>query len=464
MHNAIRLHCDCRTGHARQKRELGMKQRIGLMAVCMAALTFSIAPSLASPSWILADTYPDTGGRAPVAHGGKVLPPGSSPASVLAGCSGDIAKICAGRSGLYAARACLTENKARLSRRCVVDLAALPASSVPPCSRSPLCDNRLGPTREDLRRVLWSQSMGYHYAYPFDLPMGGGGATGVAIDSKGNVWVLQRTAPGQPQLFQFDRDYRLVRTVGDAVIGRLEKGHGIKVDPQDNVWISDANGAIVMKLSPQGKLLATLGVRGKRGDWDEATSQRLLWQPLDVAFAPNGDIYVAQGHGNESPNDVDLAPGNRIGAARILHLDRNGKFLNQWYGNQIGPGKFSMAHGIAVDPHNGDLWIGDREEYRLVVYSRDGKFLKTIQMRNLMCAVAFDAKGELWVSTGRDGQLLKLDRDGNVLGAVGNGSGIGIGQFIEATYMAWDKDGNIYSGDTSVGRVIKMVAPRQTPK
>jgi hypothetical protein len=81
-------------------------------------------------------------------------------------------------------------------------------------------------------------------------------------------------------------------------------------------------------------------------------------------------------------------------------------------------------------------------------------------MRNLMCAVAFDSKGDLWVSTGRDGQLLKLDRDGHVLGAVGNGSGIGTGQFIEATYMAWDKDGNVYSGDTSVGRVTRMVAPR----
>jgi sugar lactone lactonase YvrE len=200
-------------------------------------------------------------------------------------------------------------------------------------------------------------------------------------------------------------------------------------------------------------------VRGKRGDWDEAKGQRLLWQPLDVAFAPNGDIYIAQGHANESPNDTELAPGNRIGAARILHLDRNGKFIGQWYGNQIGPGKFSMAHGIAVDPANGDVWIGDREEYRLVVYDKNGKYKKTIAMRNLMCAVAFDPHGNLWVSTGRDGQLLKLDRDGTVLGAVGRGSGIGTGQFIEATYMAWDKNGNLYSGDTSVGRVTRMSPP-----
>jgi len=438
---------------------------VGILAfLCLAVPIAASGAALAapaSPGWFLQGTHPDTGGRSPVGPGGKVLPPSRDGGAVLAGCSDDIEKLCQGRSGLYAARACLTENRVRLSGICKADLATLPPSSVPACSHSPLCDNRLGPTREDLQRVQWKQTLGYRITYPFDLPKGGGGASGVGIDSKGNIWVLQRTAPGKPQLFQFGPDYRLVRTVPDAVIGRLEKGHGIKVDPQDNVWITDANGGVVLKLSPEGKLLMTLGVRGKRGDWDEKAGRRLLWQPLDVAFGRDGDVFIAQGHGNESPNDTGREPGNTIGAARILHLDRNGKFLNQWYGNQIGPGKFSMAHGIAVDPRSGELWIGDREEYRLVVYTAQGKHVKTIQMQNLMCAVAFDPRGDLWVSTGRDGQLLKLDRNGTVLGAVGNGSGIGPGQFIEANYMAWDKAGNVYTGDTSVGRVTQMIAPKR---
>jgi len=150
-------------------------------------LTATLAPALAEPGWTLADTYPDTGGRAPVAHGGKVLPPGSSPLSVLAGCSGDIEKLCNGRSGLYAALACLRENRPKLSGRCVADLKAVPPSNVPACNHSPVCDNRLGPTREQLKRVLWKQTMGYTFDYPFDLPMGGGGASGVAIDSNGNI-------------------------------------------------------------------------------------------------------------------------------------------------------------------------------------------------------------------------------------------------------------------------------------
>ena len=65
-----------------------------------------------------------------------------------------------------------------------------------------------------------------------------------------------------------------------------------------------------------------MGTKGRRGDWDEAKGQRLLWQPVMIAFAPNGDVYIGEGHANESPNDSESDdPGNNIGAARIIHLD-----------------------------------------------------------------------------------------------------------------------------------------------
>ena len=181
-----------------------------------------------------------------------------------------------------------------------------------------------------------------------------------------------------------------------------------------------------------------------------------------VAFAPNGDAYIGEGHANESPNDTDSDdPANNLGAARIIHLDRNGRFINQWHGNEVGQGKFSSAHGLAIDPSNGDVWIGDREEYRIVVYSGDGTFLKTMQMRNLVCALYFDSHGQPWMASGQDGQFLKLNRDGRVLGAIGNGMGIGTGQFIEASYWAMDKQDNLYAGDTSVGRITKMAASKR---
>jgi len=380
-----------------------------------------------SPAWFLQGSSPDPGGRTLVEPGGRVTIPGRD-------------------GGPPAATAS----------------SASAAAPTPGCTRSPLCGSRSGPGRQTLQRVQWQQTLGYTFSYPYNLPPGFGGVPAVALDSKGNLWAFQRAPVGQPQLFKFDATRKLILSVGEDVIGYQDKAHGMAVDAEDNVWITAANGATVMKVSPEGKLLMTVGEKGRRGDWNEARGQRLLWQPLMVAFAPNGDVYIGEGHANESPNDTDSSdPANNIGAARVIHLDKSGKFVNQWYGNQVGQGKFSAVHGLAIDPRNGDVWIGDREEYRIVVYSADGRFLKTMQMRNLVCALYFDSHGEPWMASGQDGQFLKLDRNGKVLGAIGNGMGIGPGQFIEASYWVMDKDDNLYAGDTSVGRITMMVAPRK---
>jgi hypothetical protein len=309
--------------------------------------------------------------------------------------------------------------------------------------------------------VQWEQTLGYTFTYPYALPPGSGGVPSVALDSKGNLWVFQRKPAGSPQLFKYDPDRKPVLQVGDDTIGHQDKAHGMGVDRDDNVWILDTNGATAMKLSPEGQLLLTLGERGRRGDWNEARGQRLLWQPVMIAFGPGGDIYIGEGHADESPNDTDSGDAaNTVGAARVIHLDKTGKFINQWYGNSVGQGKFDSVHGLAVDPTNGDVWIGDREQYRIAVYNADGRFLRTLQMRNLVCALQFDAQGNPWMASGQDGQFLKLDRTGKVVGAVGNGMGIGFGQFIEASYWVFDNDNNLYAGDTSVGRVTKMLAPK----
>jgi hypothetical protein len=380
-----------------------------------------------SPAWFLQGSFPDPGGRTIVEPGGRVTVPARDAAPAAA----------SGNRG-----------------------AAPPTT--PACARSPLCGSRSGAGRQALQRVQWQQTLGYTFTYPYNLPPGFGGVPAVAIDSKGNLWAFQRAPIGQPQLFKFDSNHKLILTVGEDVIGYQDKAHGMAVDADDNIWITAANGATVMKVSPDGRLLMTIGEAGRRGDWDEARGQRLLWQPLMVAFAPNGDVYIGEGHANESPNDTESGdPVNNIGAARVIHLDKQGRFVNQWYGNQVGQGKFSAVHGLAIDPRNGDVWIGDREEYRIVVYSADGTFLKTMQMRNLVCALYFDSHGEPWMASGQDGQFLKLDRSGRVRGAIGNGMGIGPGQFIEASYWVMDKDDNLYAGDTSVGRITKMVARRK---
>jgi hypothetical protein len=377
-----------------------------------------------SPAWFLQGSFPDPGGNTVVDSNGHVTVPARTASAV--------------------------RPEANVT-------PALPRT--PGCNRSPVCGNRLSPGRPALQRVEWEQTLGYTFTYPYVLPPGSGGVPSVALDSKGNLWAFQRKAAGSPQLYKFDPNYKLILQIGDDVIGHQEKAHGMAVDAEDNVWIADANGATVMKLSPAGELLMTIGQRGRRGDWNESKGQRLLWQPVMIAFGKNGDVFIGEGHADESPNDAGSDdPSNNVGAARVVHLDKSGKFINQWYGNSVGQGKFDSVHGLAIDPLNEDVWIGDREQYRIVVYNSEGRFLRTIQMRNLVCALQFDSHGNPWMASGQDGQFLKLDRNGKVLGAIGNGMGILAGQFIEASYWVFDKKDNLYAGDTSVGRITKMMA------
>lgn len=412
----------------------------------------SATPS--SPEWFFVP--PAGGGGRGGGAGGFPGGGGRGRGGALEACTEDIAKHCPGLTA-GVARACLDANVAAVSSACKAQMDASPMEfgDTPSCYRSPLCGNRITGVGSSLKgRIQWKPNLAYTPSYPFtDLPQGGGGMVSVAIDSKDNLWGLQRNAAGKPQLFKFGPDHKLLFSLGDDVITHHVKAHGMKVDSQDNAWICDEAAATIKKISPDGKLLLTLGERGHRGDWDEAKGQRLLWEPVMLDFTPNGDMYIFEGHHNESPNDVDGPdPTNRIGAARVIHLDKNLKFIDQWYGNTGGPGKFSGAHGSAVDPQTGNVWIGDREEYRIVQYTGDGKFIRTIQMKNLVCSIYFDRFGGVWSGTGLDGQLLKLDRDANVIGALGT-PGRGDGGWGESSYLTMDSKGNIYSGDTTMGRI-----------
>lgn len=431
---------------------------VAMVALSMAliatqAFSQSAAPTEKpeSPEWFLLKTEPERGAGGAVADQGGFV-----------ACKEVIARVCSVQTG-PGAWSCLAQNSAKLSAACKTEFDAGPISANdirPPCSGSPICAASGGSGAKG--RVEWKQTLGYTFSYPYTELPAGGGVSAVDLDSKGNLWAFQRNAAGKPQLFKFGPDHKLVLALGDNVLTHQFKPHGIRVDAEDNVWICDADGATIKKISPEGKVLLTLGERGKRGDWDEAKGQRLLWQPVHIDFASNGDVYIFEGHANESPNDTGLGdPTNNLGSARVIHLDKNLKFINQWYGNTGGPGKFYQTHGSAVDPKTGEVWIGDREEYRIVVYDARGDFLRTIQTRNLVCALHFDKQGQLWMGSGQDGQYLKIDRNGNVLGAVGNGPGRGEGQFSEASYFATDAQGNIYAGATGFDRITLMIPPKK---
>jgi hypothetical protein len=301
------------------------------------------------------------------------------------------------------------------------------------------------------------RDLGYSYDNnPLPLPPDlqyGTHVSSVAINSKGHIFVFHRVPAGQPQLLEFDESQKFIRGFGDdmAVLA-----HGMAIDAQDNIWICDQRGAAVTKLSPEGKPLMVVGVKGKPGDWDEAKGTRLLWEPLSVAVAPGGDFYIAMGHANESPQGPP---------ARVLHLDRNGKFIAQWFGDAWGPGKFSMVHQIALDAR-GNVYLADREQYRIVIFDASGKFIKTVQKTNLVGGILITRNNEFWISLAADGQIEKLEFNGNVneftgkiLGAIGTGNGDGLGQFGEAADMAMDSKGAIYVADGVDGRVEKLTPP-----
>ncbi len=172
----------------------------------------------------------------------------------------------------------------------------------------------------------------------------------------------------------FDESGKEVRSFG---AGMFVWPHGIHVDRDGNVWVTDARtaspdelgkfpgegnkGSVVVKFSPEGKVLMTLGKPGVRGNPPEA-----LTDPNDVVTDPgNGDIYVAESHTN-------VADANLVG--RISVFDKNGKFLRTIGKTGTGPGEFRTPHGIEFDSQ-GRLIVADRHNHRIQILTKDGKFI-----------------------------------------------------------------------------------------
>ncbi|MBZ5580254.1 MAG: peptidyl-alpha-hydroxyglycine alpha-amidating lyase family protein [Acidobacteriia bacterium] len=276
-------------------------------------------------------------------------------------------------------------------------------------------------------------------ANPVTLPDGVvmGAPASVAFDAKGHLWILSR---GPHPLMEFDTDGKYLRSFGE---GLFTRSHGLRIDPDGNLWATDVTANIVMKFSPQGQLLLTIGTKGPGGTWDEATQSRHFNEPNDVAIGRNGDIFVTQGH----------TPGTR-GDPRVLKFDKNGNFLKTWGGKGTEPGKFEVAHGIAIDA-KGLLWVTDRENQRIQVFDQEGQFIREMKYAGLPCGIDIGAQS-IYMVNGFAGQLLRLDLNGTVLAATGK-PGKGLGEFGEAHFLAVSPTGDIYIADTVNSTLHKFV-------
>ena len=280
-----------------------------------------------------------------------------------------------------------------------------------------------------------------YVAVPDPLPIPAGTTMGapssVAFDSKGHLFVATR---GTHALFEFDPNGKFIRAFGE---GLLMRSHGLHVDREGNIWVTDVGAHVVLKLSQQGQVLLTLGVKGEAGDWNEAAQSRRLNQPTDVVIARNGDIFVTQGH----------TPG-AMGDPRVLRFDKSGKFITSWGGKGKEPGKFDVAHGIAIDA-KGLLWVVDRENQRIQIFDAGGKFIRELKYAGVPCGLAIGDQF-IYMVNGFAGQVLRLDLQGKVLAATGK-AGKGVGEFGEAHFVAVSPKGDIYVADSVNAAVQKFV-------
>ena len=245
-----------------------------------------------------------------------------------------------------------------------------------------------------------------------------GSTSAVEIDKDGkSVWVAERCsqntcldrATGQmsplPSILKFDPTGKLVKSFGE---GMLIFPHGIFVDRAGNVWVTDGQdnapqpargegprgeaargggpigprsgatkGNQVYKFSPEGRLLMTLGKPGGAAEPD------YFYQPNDVLVAPNGDIFVSEGHG--------------AGNNRILKFSNDGKLIKSWGKLGTGPGEFDQPHSLAMDSR-GRLFVGDRNNNRIQIFDQDGKFIAEWKQFSRPSGVYIDKKDILYVA------------------------------------------------------------------
>ena len=262
-----------------------------------------------------------------------------------------------------------------------------------------------------------------------------GSTSAVDIDRDGtSIWVAERCGTNScqgstlPPVLAFDANGKLMRAFG---AGRILSPHGISVDHEGNVWVTDCTctriaagvpvdssappqGHQLFKFSPEGKLLMTLGKPGGGRD------AQYFWQPNDVLVAPNGDIFVAEGHSS--------APGS---TARVFKFKRDGTLITTWGTFGSGPDNFNQPHALAMDSR-GRLFVGDRGNDRIVIFDQDGNRLDTWYQFSRPSGIHIDANDRIYVADSESGSVAPARKEWK--------RGIRIGSATDGTVTAFIPD------------------------
>lgn len=293
-----------------------------------------------------------------------------------------------------------------------------------------------------------------------------GSTSAVDIDKDGvSIWVAERCGANSclgsslDPILKFDANGNLVKSFG---AGLVLSPHGIDVDHEGNVWVTDCactgprgqlppdKGHQVYKFSSDGKLLMTLGAPGG------AAGSGYFWQPNDVLVAPNGDIYVAEGH-----SSADTAN------ARILKFSKDGKLIASWGRRGAGPLEFDQPHALAMDSR-GRIYVGDRSNNRIQILDQNGKLLDTWQQFSRPSGIFIDANDNIYVTDSESGSVARGRTDwqrGIRMGSAKDGS---VTAFIPdpvpnppstsaAEGVAVDARGHIYGAEVGSRSLKKYV-------
>jgi sugar lactone lactonase YvrE len=311
-----------------------------------------------------------------------------------------------------------------------------------------------------------------------------GEVAGVAVNSKGHLFVFSRGNAKGPaygasaaQLLEFDANGKYIREIGHNLYA-WSFAHAVKIDKEDNIWVTDKGSDLVIKFTPEGRVAMVFGRKQEASD--EATGplkhpkpplppvDGMFRQVTDVAWDSDGNSYISDGYIN----------------SRVAKVDKNGAWIKSWGEPGSQPGQFNTPHSIAVDAEN-HIYVADRGNRRIQVFDTDGKFLRQITIDVPYDPTARPAIGNkpelpingtqtmapgapwtvcitppphqvLYSSDGYPGRIYKLSLDGKVLGVLGE-SGKQLKQFGGIHEMACPSENVLFVGELLNWRVQKLI-------
>ena len=292
---------------------------------------------------------------------------------------------------------------------------------------------------------------------PPNLYLGEG--IGVARNSKGHVFVFTRS--GETRLFEFDQNGTFVREIGQGLYG-FEMAHAVRVDSQDNIWTVDEGTDVIVKFSPEGRVLMVMGRRREAVEGLEAAPSPgtppppaqpyRFARPTDITWDAAGNIFISDGYTN----------------SRVAKYDKNGRFIKEvgTRGNQ--PGQLNTPHSITSDA-KGNIYVADRQNRRIQVFDNDLKLVKIYDNIGAPWAVCITPGPHQYLYTSNSnpdnndsrqmavsGEIYKMELDGTVIGKFGK-PGKQLGEFSTVHAIDCRNENELLVAEITAWRVQKLV-------